>query len=266
MTQLDPIVNQGMLYVNGLVVSNNATTPNTVLNVAAGQCRDSNNIIDMILGDFLGQGTGTPNSSTSLNTAVVGANGLDTGTLAASTMYAVYVIGDSSSKNPTAVILSANQSLPILPFGYDSYRKIAYWATDASVHFFSGYYSPSGINVRTFYYDAPQATAITAGHATSYTNVNLIKWVPTINNNVVWIYTSYVPATAGNALSMQPGNGTGNAVVVTGQVATVAVTSNSKLLAQNVTISSVISPVINYKESNASDAVAISVAGFETAI
>jgi hypothetical protein len=266
MSQLDPIVNQGMLYINGLVVSNDATTPNTILDIAAGQCRDSNNIIDMILGDFLNEGTGTANSSTSLNAAVNGINGLDTGSLAVSTMYAIYVIGDSSNKNPTGVILSANQSLPLLPFGYDSYRKIAFWATDSSSHFLSGYYSPSGINVRAFFYDAPQATAITAGHATTYTNVNLIKFVPTINNLVVWIYSSYVPATAGNALSLQPGNGTGNAVVVTGQVATVAVTSNSKLLAQNVTISTVVSPVVNYKETNASDAVAINVAGFEIAL
>src|SRR5580692_3582295 len=98
MTQLDPIINQPFLYVNGLLVSNDATTPNTVLDIAAGQCRDSNNVIDMILGDFLNEGYGTDNSSTSLNAAVNGLNGLDTGSLAASTMYAVYIIADSSGK------------------------------------------------------------------------------------------------------------------------------------------------------------------------
>jgi hypothetical protein len=265
MSQLDPIVNQPSIYMNGLLISNDATTPNTVLDISAGQCRDSNNIIDMVLGDFLNEGysAGSANFSTSLNAAVNGLNGLDTGSLAASTMYAVYVIGDSSSKNPTGVILSANQATPGLPFGYDSYRKIGYWATDATSHFLAGYYSISGIGVREFFYDAPQATAITAGHATVATNVNLIKFVPNINNVAVWIYTSYVPATAGNALSMQPGNGTGFPIVITGQVATVAVTSQSLLLAQSVVISTVSSPVINYKESNASDAVAIDVLGFQ---
>lgn len=262
MTQLDPIVNQPSLYINGLIISNDPTTPNTVLNVSAGQCRDSNNVVDMQLGDFLGEGFGTPNSITILNAAVNGINGLDTGVLVLSTVYAVYLISDSSNYRPTGVILSANQSLPLLPFGYDTYRKIGYWATDASVHFLLGYYSVSGVGVRDFFYDAPQATAITAGHAVAYTNVNLIKWVPVVNNIAVYIASSYVPATAGNSLKLQPGNATGDAITITGQVATVAVTSNSKLLSQNVTISSVVSPVINYKESNASDAVAINVAGF----
>jgi hypothetical protein len=262
MSQLDPIVNQPSLYINGLLISNDVTTPNTVLDIAAGQCRDSNNIMDMVLGDFLNEETGTPNSVTLLNAAVNGINGLHTGSLVLSTVYAVYVIGDSSNKKPTGTILSANQTVPYLPFGYDSYRKIGYWATDASVHFLAGYYSISSIGVRTFYYDAPQATAITAGHATTYTNVNLIKWVPVVNNIEVWLSTSYVPATAGNSLKLQAGNAVGDAITITGQVAAVAVTSNSKVLSQNVTISSVISPVVNYKESNASDAVAINVAGF----
>jgi hypothetical protein len=263
MSQLDPIVNQPSLYLNGGAVSNDATTPNTILDIAACQVRDSNNIIDMVLGDFLNEGLGTPNSVTLLNTAIVGANGIDVGTLGASSMYAVYVIGDSSYKKPVATTLSLNATTPALPFGYDSYRKIGYWPTNSSSHFVAGYYSVSSIGVRSFYYDVPIATAVTAGHATAYAAVNLTGTVPLINNIPVWLYTSYVPATAGNALSLQPGNGTGNAVVVTGQVATVAVTSNSKVLAQNTTISTVLSPTVNYKETNASDAVAISVAGFE---
>jgi hypothetical protein len=264
MTQLDPIINQPFLYVNGLLVSNDATTPNTVLDIAAGQCRDSNNVIDMILGDFLNEGYGTDNSSTSLNAAVNGLNGLDTGSLAASTMYGVYIIADSSGKHATGAILSANQTTPALPFGYDSYRRIAFWPTDSSSHFLLGYYSVGGVGtaVRTFFYDAPQATAVTAGAETSATNVNLIKFVPNFNNFPVWMYTSYVPATAGNALSMQPGNGTGFPVVITGQVATKAVTTNSLILAQSVVISTVSSPVINYKVSNSSDTAAIDVVGF----
>jgi hypothetical protein len=267
MTQLDPIVNQPSLYINGLIVSNDATTPNTILDIAAGQCRDSNNIIDMVLGDYLNEGTGTANSSTSLNAAVNGINGLDTGTFAEATMYAVYVIGDSTNKNPTGTILSANITNPLLPFGYDSYRKIAYWSTISNAaHFLPGYYSVSGINVRQFFYDAVQATAVTAGHATSYTAVNLSNLVPLINNIPVWIYTSYVPATAGNTCKLQPGGATGAAITITGQVATVAVTTNSLLLSQNELISSVLSPSINYELANGSDSLAVSVAGFEISL
>jgi hypothetical protein len=262
MTQLDPIVNQPSLYLNGGLISNDATTPNTVLDVAACQVRDSNNIVDMILGDFLNEGTGTANSATLLNAAVNGINGLDAGSLAASTLYSVYVIADSSNKNPTGVTLSANASIPALPFGYDSYRKIGYWPTNSSSHFILGYYSVSSSGNRNFFYDAPQATAVTAGHATSFTAVNLTGLVPLINAIPVLIYTSYVPATAGNSLKLQPGSGTGAAVTITGQVAAVATTNTSWLLSQNTTISSVLSPTINYEESNASDSVAIDVAGF----
>ena len=262
MSQLDPIVNQPSLYLNGFLVSNDATTPNTVLNVSAGECRDQNNIIDIMIGNYLGQGIGTVNASTSINAAINGINALDTGALAASTLYTIYAIADSSNKQPSGFILSASQSAPTLPFGYDSYRRVAYWATNSSSHFILGYYSISEIGSRQFFYDAPQATAITAGHATAATNVNLIGLVPNSNGILVSIYSSYVPATAGNQLSLQPGNGTGFPIVITGQVATVAVTSQSLLLAQSVVISTVSSPVINYKVGNASDSAAISVGGY----
>ncbi len=92
MTQLTPIVNAPYLALNGLLLSNDATTPNTKLDVAAGVARDSNNIMDMNLGNFLGLGnsTLTSNSATVLNFSVNGANGLDTGSIAASTFYFCY--------------------------------------------------------------------------------------------------------------------------------------------------------------------------------
>lgn len=264
MSQLDPIVNQPSLYVNGCVLSNDITAPNTVLDLSAGQVRDSNNIIDMNIGDWLSEGysSGSANYATLINCAVNGVNGLDTGSLAASTMYAIYVIGDSSNRNPVAAMASANQAIPLLPFGYDSYRKVGYWATDASSHFLAGYYSYSAIGARKFMYDAPQATAVTAGNATAATAVALAKWVPAVNNLPVYIYSNYIPATAGNALSLQPANGTGFPVVVVGQVATVHLAAQNMLLSQLVANA----PVINYKVGNASDAVAIDVMGFEISL
>ena len=132
------------LYKYGLVISNDATTPNTKLDISAGQCRDSANMIDMGIGSsyvvpYQGLAVSTP---LVLNAGVNGANGLDTGSLAASSMYAVYIIGDSRGYNATASILSlASNSSPLLPSGYDSYRVIGYWATDASSHFLLGYYT-----------------------------------------------------------------------------------------------------------------------------
>jgi len=265
MSQLDPIVNQPSLYVNGLAISNDATTPNTVLDIAAGQCRDSNNVIDMVLGDYLNEGysSGSANYVTYLNAAVNGLNGLDTGSLGASKVYAIYVIGDSSNKNPVGTIASLNQSIPQLPFGYDSYRKIGYAVTDSSMHFLLGYYSVSGIGVRTFYYDAPISVGTTSSEA-SYTAINLTKFVPLVNNIPVWLNVSF-SGTANDTLNLQPGAATGNAITVTAQVTSQAITQSVRVLAQNTTISSVLSPTINYKNSG-TDTIAILVAGFEIAL
>lgn len=264
MSQLDPIVNLPLLYINGFAISNNATTPNTKIDIAAGQCRDSNNIIDMVLGDFLNEGNPFLASSvTTLNAAVVGINGIDTGSLGVSKVYAVYVIGDSSNKNQAGSILSLNQTTPALPTGYDSYRKIGYMTTDSSSHFLLGYWSAATNGVRSFYYDAPISVGTTASSA-SYAAIDLTKFVPLVNNIPVWLNVS-LSGTANDTLKLQPGAATGDAITIT-QVATgQAQTSQVRVLAQNTAISTVQSPTINYKNSG-TDTVLISVAGYDVAL
>lgn len=263
MSQLDPIVNQPYLALNGLIVSNDATTPNTLLDISAGICRDSNNIIDMVLGNYLGlSGIGTANASTTINAAVNGINGLDTGSLAASSVYSVFIIGDSSNKKPTGAILSLSSSAPLLPFGYDSIRLIGYWTTDSSSHFLLGYISSVLGGSRTFTFDAPQATAVTAGAATTYTAIDLSTIVPLVNQLPVQISYAFTPGAASRTLKMQGANSTGDAVTITGQVTSVIVTGINNVLAQ--TKSS--KPEINYKVSNAGDAVAINVAGYSFSV
>lgn len=262
-SQLDPIISIPFLYKVGLVVSNDATTPNTVLDIAAGQCRDSNDIMDICIGVNNPNLQGvTVSAPILLNAAVNGANGLDAGTFAASTMYAVYAIADSRYFQPAGCLLSlASNAAPSMPFGYDSYRKIGYWATNSSTHFILGYNSGNYQDM-TFFYDAPQATAITAGAATSYTAVNLTTLVPPVNNLKVNIQSLYTPAAAGSVLSLQGVNSTGAPVVVHGQVAAVVVATNSELIAQLSTVS----PEINYKVSSGSDAVALNVVGFNYSV
>src|SRR3990167_3439050 len=101
------IVNQPFLYINDMKVSNNATTPNTKLDIAAGICRDSTNTYDINLGNYLDMlASGTANSSTTLDAGTTGVDGLDTGTLGATKIYYVYVISDPVSGNATGTILS----------------------------------------------------------------------------------------------------------------------------------------------------------------
>lgn len=257
--QLDPIYSLPFLYAYGMVISNDATTPNTKLNIGAGQVRDSNDNIDMPLGasnlPLNGSATATP---LVLDAGVNGVNGLDTGSLAASTMYGVWVIGDSQYKNAVGAILTlASNSQPLMPLGYDSMRLIGYWPTDASSHFLKAYMSGIGTS-RLFVYDAPQATAVTAGNATSYTAVALTAFVPPVENTPVSMAFAFTPGAASRVLNLTPGNATGNAVTITGQVTSVVVSGNAQVLSK---VTSAV-PEVDYKVSNSGDAVALNVAGF----
>ena len=244
-----PVENQPFLYINGLVVTNNATTPNTKVNLSAGQARDSSDSMDIVL-----------SAAVVIDTAVIGdPNGLDQGVLAASKVYAIYVIGDSTNKKqPAGLISLASNSTPLMPFGYDSYRLVGYAVSDASVHFLIAYIAGNN-NYRIFKFDAPQATAVTAGAATSYTAVSLLAWVPPVENLPVSIAFAFTPGAASRTLKMTPGNATGDAVTITGQVTSVVVSGNADVLSK-VTSST---PEIDYKVSNGGDAVAINVAGFD---
>lgn len=253
-TQNIPVVPQPFLYAYGCLASNDATTPNTKIDMTAGQVRDSNDILDIII-----------STGMTINAAVNGYNGLDTGSLGASKMYDIYAIADSSNKNPSGFILTLDSnSSPLMPFGYDSLRRVGFWMTDSSSHFLLGYMS-GGSNGRSFVYDAPQATAVTAGAATAYTAVDLSNLVPVPAAGVnipVSIAYAYTPNAASHTFKMQPVNATGDAVTITGQVASVVFSDNVTVLAQLASAK----PEINYKVSNGSDAVAINVAGFSFSI
>jgi len=238
-------------YANGLGLSNDATTPNSKLDVAIGTIIDSTETYQM---ELL-----APCVISSLSN---GLNGLDTGAIAASKVYSVFLISDPVDANPTGAMISlANgvTTFPLMPFGYSAFALIGFVTTDSSKNFLKGYWTNANCSCRLFMYDAPQATAITAGAATSYTAIDLSTLVPAVNNTPVWIYSDLIPNAAGDAVFLQPGGATGDAIKVTGQVTTVHVTSNSLLMARLVTGL----PEISYKVSAGTDAVAIDVAGYQ---
>ena len=281
----DPIANQPYIAINGAMVSNDATSPNNIIDISAGLFRDSTNTFDINLGNWFGEipaisaGTSiingfqtpqppfTPNNVTFINGLVNGALGLDTGTLAASSLYYIHGIFDESGVNAPSALISLSRTapyLPGLPGNYTNFRWIGQMATNSAIHFLPGY-NHGAQNERLFYYDAPQPTAITAGHSTAYANVNLTGLVPAINNIPVWINVVFTAAAAGDTVTFQPGNGTGAGVVITAPVAgaTAPVTQNILVMAQLVTIAGIPSPVINYKLTAAGDSVAINVIGYQ---
>jgi len=236
-------------YANGLQLSNNSTTPNTKLDVSSGSILDSTGTFQLALA-----------SSVTIDATVNGINGLDTGSLAASTVYAVYLVADVVNSNNMGAMISTSYTAPLMPFGYNSFALIGYVATDGAVHFLKGYWTAGDSPFRLFMYDAPQATAVTAGNNTAFATglVDLSALVPKVDNIPVWMYTVFTPGAASRTLEMQPAGGTGSPIKITGQVTSVIVTSNSYMYAK---LSSSL-PKIAYQVSNAGDAVAIDVAGY----
>lgn len=255
-TQVYPVISAPNLYINGFEIKK---ASNTSLTIGAGECRDSNNVVDLILNtsadvDPLIYVT----APLTLTITTVGANGVDA-TATASTVYKVFIIGSSQNQKPIACIATnAANAAPVMPFGYDSSRLVGYFVLNASTNVILSYISGTSDN-RYFTFDVPQATAITAGNATAYTAVTLTTLVPAVDNLKVKVFSALTPSAAGRGVFLQGANSVGDAVVNLGQVTSVVLNSYSDVLAQLVTST----PRINYKVSNASDAVALSVAGFE---
>lgn len=237
-------------FVTGLGISNNATTPNTKLNVATGSILDSTGTFQLTL-----------SSAVIIDATTTGLNGLDTGALAASTVYAVHVIADPITGQETGCMLSTSTTAPLMPFGYSAFALIGYVVTSAGSVFLKGLWSAGSYGgPRVFMYDAPQATAITAGADTSYTAIDLSAIVPaTSTQRGVYINSAFTPGAASRTLKLQPTGNTGDAITITGQVTAVIVTTQSYLFAR---ISSSL-PKISYVVANAGDAAAINVAGYD---
>lgn len=257
-----PIVNLPFFYINGGVVSTIAAHTSQ-LSVAACICRDSSNTYDLNLGNFNGQvnQSATANVATTIDCTVNGLNGLDTGSLGVSKVYYVYVISDPVSGQASGAMasLAAPSVGPLMPYGYSAYRHIGFAVTSSGSVFLSAYCS--GVNSsRMFMYDAPISVGTTSSSA-SYAAIDLTKFVPLINNIPVWLNYS-VSGTAADTLSLQPGNATGDAVVIEVQVTSQAVRGQCMVLAQNTAISTVQSPTINYKNSG-TDTIALLVGGFQ---
>jgi hypothetical protein len=257
--QAVPIVNLPFLYINGAIVSTVAAHTSQ-LSLSAGIMRDSTNTYDMNIGNFNGQTnpSATANVATTIDCTVKGLNGLDTGTLGASKVYYIYVVSDPVSGNPTGAIASlALPSVgPLMPFGYSAFRHVGYAVTSSGSVFLAAYMAGNN-NSRLFMYDAPISVGTTASEA-SYTAIALTDFVPAINNIPVYLNASIIGGSAGDTLSLQPGNATGDAVVIVAAATTYAFKQQVMVLSQ--LVSSV--PTINYKNSG-TDTIAILVGGFQ---
>ena len=113
-----PIINDGSYYVSDLQMTFVSTTQ---ISIAKGAARDSKNLNDIIL-----------KSDLSIKTSTKGLNGIDSGVVQPTKRYALFVVGDSTGYYQTGAILSLNDEKPLLPFGYDMYRRIGWVMTNGS--------------------------------------------------------------------------------------------------------------------------------------
>lgn len=225
-------------YMQGLNV---AWASTTTLTVQTGVALNSTGVANINL-DVI----------TTVNCANVGLNGIDTGALANSSNYYLYVIGKSVDKTTTyqGCIVSLSATNPALPAGFDMFRMIDKLKTDGSALLLKNYNVGSG-NVRTKYWDTA-ISVLAGGSATSLTAVDLsAASFPGDDNLPVRLSVAFTPNVAGNKVSIAPFGSTATVLpAVSGSVSAVAQVAELNVMAKLNTLA----PTILYINSAASGA------------
>lgn len=254
-SNLQAIYNSAIFYVSGFQP---VVATNTTLTVQSGLCRDQANSMDINVGDYFGA-----QNPTTVNIATTGLNALDTGTVAASTVYALWAIADAGNYNPSGLLLSTSLTQPVVPSGvfpsgYGNIRLVRYAVTNASSQFITTKASGNG-NMTTYTFDAP-VRVLNAGAATTQTPINLASCVPAVDGELAIVQATFTPATAGHTATLVTSGGTiaNSKFIVTGQVAAVPITQVFTIPVSLITGV----PEIDYELTNGSDALSVYVIGF----
>lgn len=110
-------------FAQGLVIKNNATTPDTKIDISAGLV-------------FLSSSSGSAffsSASLTINATTTGVDGLDTGSLAANQEYYVFLISDGTNIKS---LLSLSATSPTMPAGYTMAQRFGAFKTDGSSKFY----------------------------------------------------------------------------------------------------------------------------------
>jgi len=145
--------------------------------LGSGVCRDSEDFFDI-------------RSDTDLTASItsVGASGLDTGSEAADTWYAVHLIADSTSINSPAALLSVSSHNPTLPVGYDKFRRVGWVRNDGGSDFLK-FLQIWDANTKRVVYDEIAATTrvLSGANATTFTSVDLSSFIPVTSRNAMFL-------------------------------------------------------------------------------
>lgn len=121
-------------------------------------------------------------SAVAVNTATVGAvNGIDAGSLAARTWYAVYAIGDSNGVNASGGLISLSFTSPTLPGTHDIFRRVGALFTD-DVPGFRDFIQTGNDARRVYQYrddvQGPDQAILRQGGATAFVNLDAAEVIP----------------------------------------------------------------------------------------
>lgn len=187
MAVLESVVNNVGKYINDLAV---AYATATTLTVGTGKCRDSTDQMEIEVASAL-----------TISSAAAGINGLDTGTIANNTWYAVHVIADSTLYNDVAAMISTSSTAPTLPYGYSAFRQVGWALTNGSAQFLA-WNQTGNQGTRKFQWATP-ISVLSAGAQTSFTAVSLAGAVPGIAVPVKF-NAAYTPNSATNTAQLRP--------------------------------------------------------------
>lgn len=110
---------------------------------------------------------------------ISGAGGLDTGTEANDTWYAVYVLADSNGTNNPVGLMSTSASAPTLPAGYNLKRRLG-WVRNNSSGNFLNFLQTGSQNEKLYTYqeNIVQRIIISGGTSTTWSTLSAATFVP----------------------------------------------------------------------------------------
>lgn len=274
--QNDPVYSLPHLYISGMNLSVASTT---VIAIAPGQARDSSDNIDMpisfpgLQGNVFGIGSSSNQGIVPpilfqgyqqplfINSAVVGANGIDQGSLGATTEYGIWLIGDSRGYKPVAGLLSLTSNvMPLLPLGYDSMRLLGFTLTDGASHFLAA--NMLNMAFAKGFYLSPSISVLAGGVSAVFAAIDLSSAIPTTTARdvIAYLLVTFIPAAIGDTVQFRPTGTsvTANLPTISGIAAGVAQQQYIQVIAGV----SAGQPKIDYKLTSASDSVSVSVVGY----
>jgi len=234
------IINSPIRYINGCVI----TFPSTqTISITPGQLRDSTNSYDM-----------TVNSTITASILVRGVNGIDAGSLTVERCYNIFIIGDSSGQNPTAAILSLSLT-PTLPGSYDLFRNIGFFGVSGAGDIFTMYQSGNG-SERIFTF-VGSVFVLLPGSSTTFANVDLSSFIPSLPNILVTMLVSYNPQAAGNTFILK--SPSSDEVLTTSGT---GITAGQDQTSQIILATNLVNgkPSVSYMVQNAGDELTLSIA------